>query len=180
MDPLAVLVLSASNGVRAANLGEAALNNQLVAFNLLPNTETHPPFSRRSRRRHATSFPATNGRVLIPHFARTHTFSSGRETHGSLHLGTMTRETERVLDEILITTCGRARPSLSIMIDLRDYISLPPHSERHWSGSFLYSGREFGYSELQFIDAHLPDAVLRMTNSPDFQISPRSFHTSST
>jgi len=46
MDPSAVLVLSASNRVRAANLGEAALNNELVAFNLLPNTGPHPPFSR--------------------------------------------------------------------------------------------------------------------------------------
>jgi len=40
--------------------------------------------------------------------------------HGTPHLGTI-RETERVLDENLTTTYGRARSSLSIVIDPREF-----------------------------------------------------------
>lgn len=41
------------------------------------------------------------------------------------------------LDEILISNYGRARPSLSIMIDPKEYISLLAHSRRYWTGILL-------------------------------------------
>ena len=58
------------------------------------------------------------------------------------------------------------------MIDprLREYISLPPHSKRHWTGTpLLYlpdRERQFGCSEWQFIDARLSGAVLRNEEAP--------------
>ena len=106
-----------------------------------------------------------NGHVLIPHFARTHTFSSGRETQGAPHLGTMTRKTELVLDENLITTYGRARPSLSIMIDLRN--TFPSLRTASVIGQVPLPQR----TEVRIVRApihrwHPSGAVLRMTNIP--------------
>lgn len=66
MDRSAVQLLSASNRVRAANLGEPSSDNELVAFHLLPNAEVHQPFSRGSQKRHAILFLAMNGPSLTP------------------------------------------------------------------------------------------------------------------
>jgi hypothetical protein len=90
-----VRILSASNRVRVANL-------ELVAFHLLPNTETHSPFSSRFTKN--ARDPVSGQAHYYPFRSHTHLHlgvCETQHTRSSPFRNNVPRETE---DEILMCT----------------------------------------------------------------------------